>query len=486
MNLTRRRLLKTAAAAGATVVLGGCTSTAAETTRPVYAPSEPVRLGFIGLHGRGNDLLKSFRQVPLAQVSALCDVDPQVLATRMGEAKAHGESPMPFADPRRLFDSADIDAVVIATPNHLHAVLASWAAQAGKDVYVEKPVCHDVREGQLLLAVADRTRRIIQAGTQNRSDIGLRAAFAALHAGEFGAVSAVRGFCFRDRASIGRLPMPLVPPAGLDYNLWLGPAADEPIMRKQFHYDWHWVWNTGNGDIGNQGPHELDLACWALGDPGLPESVLGLGGRFAWDDAGETANAMAAWYLFPGGIPLSFEVRNLAPKDKAAGAYHGIAEAAIVVECADGELHAHRGGATFIDHAGKIARTFAGDAGATHQENFITAVRQRQSTLLHAPLAHAVPSADLAHLANASMRIGVPGDAQAALAAARGHRELGEHVERLLGILEGYQIDLAKTPMHIGPVLSIDRSTGLCTGAEAGRANALLQRQPRPGWEIVV
>jgi predicted dehydrogenase len=365
-------------------------------------------------------------------------------------------------------------------------VLASWAAQAGKDVYVEKPVCHDVQEGQRLLAVAESTKRIIQAGTQNRSDIGLRAAFAALHAGEFGAISGIRGFCFRDRTSIGRSPVPIMPPAGLNYDLWLGPAANEPILREKFHYDWHWIWNTGNGDIGNQGPHELDLACWALRDPGLPEAVLGMGGRFAWNDAGETANAMAAWYLFPGGIPLLFEVRNLAPKDKDAGAYHGLEEASIVIECAGGELRAHRGSAAFFDKNGALARSFKGDAGATHQANFITAVRQRDSTLLHAPLAHAVPSADLAHLANASMRLGVPGDGQAALAAAKGHGQLTDHVQRLLGVLESYQVDLAKTPMHIGTVLSVDRATGLCTGPESARANALLARPPRAGWEIVV
>jgi predicted dehydrogenase len=486
MTLSRRRLLQTTVAAASTLALGGCGQTQAQVSGRAYGASDPVRLGFIGLHGRGNDLLKFFRKVPLATVSALCDVDPQVLATRMGEAKALGETPMPFADPRRLFDSPDIDAVVIATPNHLHAVLASWAAQAGKDVYIEKPVCHDVHEGRLLLSVAEKTGRIIQAGTQNRSDIGLRAAFAALHAGDFGAITGIRGFCFRDRASIGRSATPLTPPAGLDYNLWLGPAADEPILRKQFHYDWHWVWNTGNGDIGNQGPHELDLACWALRDPGLPEAVLGLGGRFVWDDAGETANVQAAWYLFPGGIPLLFEVRNLAPKDKAAGAYHGLDEASIVVECAGGELRAHRGGAIFYDSAGKEVRAFKGDAGATHQANFIAAVRSRDSTLLQAPLAHAVPSADLAHLANASMRIGSPGDARAALAAAKGHGQLSEHVQRLIAVLDGYQIDLSKTPLHIGAVLAVDRATGLITGPEALRANALLSRTPRRGWEIVV
>ncbi len=484
MNLTRRRFLRTTGAAGITLALGGCAGEAGPAARRTYAPAEPVRLGVIGLHGRGNDLLKSFRAVPLARISALCDVDPQVLATRMGEAKALGESPVALNDPRRVFDRDDIDAVVIATPNHLHAVLASWAMQAGKDVYVEKPVCHDVDEGRRLLAVAERTGRIVQAGTQNRSDVGLREAMAALHAGEFGAISGIRGFCFRDRKGIGRSTTPITPPAGLDYQLWLGPAADEPILRPQFHYDWHWMWNTGNGDLGNQGPHELDLACWALRDPGMPELASGLGGRFAWDDAGETANVMAAWYRFPGGIPLAFEVRNLAPKDKAAGAYHGLEEPAIVVSCAGGELRAHRGGAQFCDAKGAVVRSFKGDGGAQHQANFITAVRQREAGLLHAPLAHAVPSACLAHLGNASLRLGVAGDGAAARASARDHAPLAEHVERLLGILAGYQVDLAATPLRIGPLLAVERATGMCSGAQALQANAILKRIPRSGWEV--
>ncbi len=484
MTLSRRRFLHAAGAAGATIALGGCLGEGAGTARRTYAPAEPVRLAVIGLHGRGNDLLKFFRAVPLAKIVALCDIDPAVLSGRINEAKALGEAPLALNDPRRVFDRDDIDAVVIATPNHLHAVLASWAMQAGKDVYLEKPVCHDVDEGNRLLAVAARTGRIIQAGTQNRSDVGLREAMAALHAGEFGAISGIRGFCYRDRRGIGRAPAPIAPPPGLDYQAWLGPAADEPILRTQFHYDWHWVWNTGNGDIGNQGPHELDLACWALRDPGAPELALGLGGRFAWGDAGETANMMAAWYRFPGGIPLAFEVRNLAPKDKDAGAYHGLNEPAIVVSCAGGELRAHRGGAQFCDAKGAVVRSFKGDGGAQHQANFITAVRQRDATLLHAPLAHAVSSAGLAHLANASLRLGDAGDAAAAAAAAREHAPLGEHLDRLLGVLKDYHVDFAATPLRVGPLLTVERASGMCGGAEATAANAILHRIPRAGWEV--
>jgi predicted dehydrogenase len=478
MTISRREFLKASAAAGVALAVGGCVA------RRTYAAGEPVRLGFVGFRGRGNDLLKAFRKVPGAQVAALCDVDPAVLGSRMKEAEALGEKPAAFVDARQLFASADIDAVVIATPNHLHAVLAAWAMQAGKDVYLEKPVSHDIEEGIRLLAAQRRTGRIVAAGTQNRSDIGLRAAFAELHAGKFGAIRAVRGFCFRDRKSIGRTDAPIRPPEGLAYDLWLGPAADEPIRRPQFHYDWHWVWNTGNGDLGNQGPHELDMACWALGDPGFPTVALGLGGRFDWNDAGETANLMTAWYRFANGIPLVFEVRNLPPKNKETGAWHGLDQPAITVECAGGELRAHRGGASFHDSAGKLAQEWKGDGGATHQENFIQALRAGRADLLNAPLHKSVVTAAMAHLGNASLRLGAPGGAVDAVAAANGRPLLVDHVGRMLELLKDYGTDLGKTPMAVGPELSIDRTTGLVTGEHAAKANALLQRQPRPGWQI--
>ncbi len=478
MSISRRSFLQLSAAAGVSLAIGGCSG------RRTYGATEKVRLGFVGFNGRGNDLLKAFRKIPGVVVVGLCDIDPAVLSKRMNEASVLGEEPTAFSDPRRMFERPDIDAVVIATPNHTHAVLASWAMQAGKDVYLEKPVCHDIEEGIRLLAVQRRTGRIIAAGTQNRSDVGVRAAITELHAGKFGAIKAARGFCFRDRKSIGKAAAPITPPAGLNYDLWLGPAADLPITRPQFHYDWHWIWNTGNGDLGNQGPHELDMVCWALGDPGFPQVALGLGGRFDWHDAGETANLMTAWFRFANGIPLVFEVRNLPLKNVDAGAWHGLKVPAITVECANGELRAQRGGAAFYDPAGKLVQEWKGDGGATHQANFIDALRAGDPTLLRAPLATSVVTAGLAHLGNASLRIGTAGGAAEATAAASGRALLGDHVERMLALLKDYGTDLSQEPLAIGPELAIDPLTGLVTGAHAAAANPLLQRQPRAGWQV--
>ena len=469
--LSRRQLLQTTVAVGASLTLGGCATTAS--TRKAMPANHPIRLAVIGINGRGNQLLKSFRALAGVQIVALCDVDPSVLALRMGEATKLGEKPVGLSDPRQVFDRSDVDAVVIATPNHTHSVLGSWAMQAGKDVYLEKPVSHDIDEGLRLIAAQKRTGRIIAAGTQNRSDVGLRAAFADLHAGKFGAIEGVHGFCFRDRATIGKAPEPIKPPAGLHYDLWLGPAADEPIRRPKFHYDWHWVWNTGNGDLGNQGPHELDMACWALGDLGYPEEAMGIGGRFAWNDAGETANLMTAWYRFKNGIPLVFEVRNLPPMDKTKGAWNGLDKPAIAVMCAQGTLQAWRGGAVLKDAAGKTLQEWKGDGGETHQANFIDAVRSGRAQDLHAPLEKSVVSAGLAHVGNTSLRLGARGDAAAATTAAKGRLLLDEHVDRMANVLRNYQIDLAQTPFSIGPALRINGATGLVIGDHAVKANAL-------------
>jgi predicted dehydrogenase len=481
MTLTRRSLLLLGASAGAAIA-AGC-STSPKALQPLPA-GRPARFGIVGLRSRGNDLWEGLRKLADVRVTAVCDVDPAVLDQRLSQAAARGEQPERFLAAEELFANGEVDAVAIATPNHTHAVLAARALRAGKHVYVEKPVSHDVDEGLRLLAVQRQTGLLVQAGTQNRSDTALRPAFADLRAGRFGAIERVHGLCLRDRDGIGKRETMLSPPNGLAYDRWLGPAQDEPIHRSQFHYDWHWQWNTGNGDFGNQAPHELDMVCWALGDPGLPEQAFALGGRFAWQDAGETANAMAAAFLFPEGIPIAFEVRNLKPKRKETSAWHGLQEPAIAVVCAHGELRARRGGAAFYDRRGELVQQWRGDGGATHLANFVAAMRAGDATLLTAPLGPSVASAALAHLGNASLRLGPPGDAAAARAAATAWPGLLEHVERLHEQLHDHGVDLTRTPWAIGPVLQVDRATGFVTGPQAVAANALLRRAPRRGWAI--
>jgi predicted dehydrogenase len=258
-----------------------------------------------------------------------------------------------------------------------------------------------------MVEAAKRCKRIVQGGFQNRSDTGLLAAFAWLKEGHLGKLKRVRGFCYRNRESIGKQDTPLKPPATVDYNLWLGPAQDEILYRPKFHYDWHWFWNTGNGDIGNQGPHELDLCQWALGDPGLPASVQSFGGRFGWQDAGQTANMQFAAFEGGGRVPMVFEVCDmwLKPDLNAAPAFRGI-RVGIILEYEGGEFRGGRGGGDAFDTKGGKIQKFPGDSGKDHLDCFIRAVRSRNESELRAPIEKAFKSSALAHMANISYRIG--------------------------------------------------------------------------------
>lgn len=440
-------------------------------------PNETVRVAILGLRGRGNDLHAEFRKVPGVTVAALCDVDPAVLDQRLTEAKKHGESPVAYADPRRVFDDAGIDAVVVATPNHTHALLAVLALQAGKHVYVEKPVAHDLEEGRRLVAAARHHRGIVQAGTQNRSEEGLIAAYAALHAGELGKIRSIHGICYRDRAGIGKRSAPLSPPPGLDYDLWLGPAQDVPILRDSFHYDWHWSFNTGNGDVGNQGPHELDMICWALRDPGLPQFAFSVGGRLGWNDAGDTPNVQACCFRFAGGIPVGFEVRNLVPKPRTG--YHGLDSTGVVVTTDRGELRAQRGGAVFVDPDGKQLHAWKGPARISHAANFIEAVRQGDRASLRSEVELGHHAAAMAHLANASFRLGRAGSLEEARKASADLAEFGGQLDRMADTLA--RCAVADPRVSIGARLEVDPATGMCTDPAA---KALLAREARRGHEV--
>src|SRR5262245_3173495 len=248
-DTTRRHFLKTAA----TLTL---------MTRPerIFGANDRVRVGVCGLRGRGKDHIDAFAKVPNVEIAALCDVDEGILNKRRGEV---GGAVRTFADVRRLLDDASIDAISIATPNHWHALITIWACQAGKDVYVEKPCSHNIHEGRIALEAARRYDRIVQHGTQSRSSAHWALAVAAIQSGKLGKLLVSRGLCYKPRASIGFKPN-TNPPEHLDFNLWLGPASRQPFNANLVHYNWHWFWEFGNGDIGNQGVHQMDIARWLI------------------------------------------------------------------------------------------------------------------------------------------------------------------------------------------------------------------------------
>jgi predicted dehydrogenase len=376
--------------------------------RPCHgqSPNNTVRLAMIGCGRRAHSLARQFLEIREVAIVALCDPDPaqmESLATLPGMPAGLAR----LQDYRKLLESRDIDAVVVSSPNHWHTLHAIHAMQAGKDVYLEKPVTHELWEGRQLVAAEEKYGRIIAAGFQSRSDPGTRDGIQFVREGNLGKIQSVHVCCFKERDSIGIRKTPLAPPPGTDFNLWLGPAADLPILREQFHYDWHWAWNTGNGDIGNQTPHEIDIANRVLGDGLPPKQVRSFGGRFGWNDAGATPNLQAATYELAG-VPVIIEVNNLklSPTRNVSAARDGI-RIGVVVRCEGGQLRGGTGGMYAVGEDGrKTVQKFPGDGGAGHLENFINAVRSRRSADIASRILPAECSAAIAHLANLSYRSG--------------------------------------------------------------------------------
>lgn len=462
MQLSRRSFM---AAAGAVAI--------APSAR-VLGANDDIRVAIVGVNGKGGQHIKNFGKVPGVRVVALCDPDTSVLENR---SRALKEPVQTYTDLRRLYESKDVDAVVIATPNHWHALASIWAMQAGKDVYVEKPVSYDIWESRQMIAAARQHNRIVQSGTQRRSDAGLQAGLAEVRDGVLGKINCVRVLYYSMRGGIGR-KAPWKPSAPVDYNLWAGPAPMSDLTRDKLHYDWHWVWETGNGELGNNGPHMMDLARSVLGDPGLAKGVMSIGGRYGWDDAGETPNTHIVFYDYQP-APIIAEIRNLpvTSSQRASDVYKGV-RVGIVVECENGYFGGLTGGALY-DNDGKLIRKIKGDSGEGHPANFIKAVRSRKVADLTADIAVGHLSCGLCHQGNISHRLGQPASPEVIEKTLKGDKLAAETYERFRSHLNANQIDVAKNPSILGPALAFDTKAERFTGAQAAKANALMQREYR-------
>jgi len=285
--LNRRDFLRATGAGLATLALRG----------KVLGANDRVRLAVCGLRGRGKDHIAGFSHLPNVEIAALCDVDETILNQRAGEMEKRGlPRPRSYVDVRKLLEDKDVDAVSVATPNHWHALMGIWTCQAGKDLYLEKPCSHNPWEGRQLVRAVKKYNRICQHGSQARSNPGMLQGIQRLREGLIGDVYLARGLCYKWRPTIGHAPQEPVPP-GVHYDLWTGPAPLKPFTRNRFHYNWHWIWDTGNGDLGNQGIHEMDIARWGLG-VGFPNCVSAMGGHFLFDDDQETPNILSATFYF--------------------------------------------------------------------------------------------------------------------------------------------------------------------------------------------
>lgn len=433
--------------------------------------NQDIRLAVIGLGGKGRGHTRMLLNFPGARLTALCDVDPQRLAEQVAVAKEAGVSVATATDPRRILERADVDAVVIATPNHWHAVLTAWACRAGKDVYVEKPVSHSLGEGPRMLAAAARHGRIVQSGTQFRSDEGIRAATAWIREGHIGRPRSAHVAWYEYRPSIGRAAPHR--PAGLDYDLYCGPAPADPLTRPKLHYDWHWFWSTGDGDLGNSGVHPIDACRMMAGLTGLPRRVRCLGGRFGVDDAAETPNTQLTLVDYPG-LPMLVENRNLPAKagQRAMDAFRGIREG-FALDCEGGSFVGLKGGGVIYDREGKRVRQFPGEGGGRHLANFLDAVRSRRATDLNAPLAEGHASSAVCHLGNLSWRLGREDSLAACREAVRPHGGAAELVDQLAGHLKANQLDLGQARFRLGPWLDVAPDTGALTAVEGASATEL-------------
>lgn len=474
-KITRRDLMKTTGMAGAAMMSAPALN--------VLGANEEIRVAVCGVNSQGFANAKTFRGIPGVKVVAFADPDSAVLAKRI---KDFGGGIDGHKDYREVLDRKDVDVIVIATPNHWHSLMTIQACQAGKDVYVQKPVSHTMWEGTQLDKARQKYGCIVQAGTQNRSDVGLREFHQYVSEGNLGKLVKATGQCYRARQGIGKVSSPLKPPSTIDYNLWLGPAADLPMYRKNFHYDWHWIWNTGNGDFGNQGPHETDLLYWFLGNKTLPTSVTTFGGRFGWNDGGETPNMQFAAFEW-GDVPVFFEVRDMAikPEMKAGPSFNGI-RTGISLEYEGGTFQGGRGGGWTYDKDGKKMKQFKGDGGGKHMANFIDAVRSRKQDSLQAPVDQAHRSASLFHMANISYNIGGNVSPELLKEAMSDNKECLASIERLGGQLEDWKIDLKKTPWTLGTPLKFNPKQFKFRGKGplVEKANSMIKREYRKPFVV--
>jgi predicted dehydrogenase len=430
-EINRRDFLKTSARAGAGMAaLSGVTFLAHP--ERVFGASDRVRIAVVGLHGQGWSHVEEYCHMKDVELAAFCDVDENVLDQRLAEVEKMGvKRPARFIDLRKLLDDKSIDAISIATPNHWHSLQAIWGCQAGKDVYVEKPLSHNWWEGRQLLRAVQKYDRIVQHGTNSRSGQAIIEGMQKMRDGLIGDLYLSRGLCYKWRNTIGHAEEQPVP-GGVHYDLWTGPAPMKPFTKNRFHYNWHWIWDTGNGDIGNQGIHELDVARWGLGVK-LPNKVSAIGGHFMFEDDQLTPNTLnVAWQFdMPDGKRrmMEFEVRHWISNHEAeigTPAFGGGDVPAALGNAA--ETRSRRKGPQntigniFYGSKGYVAmngydsyKSWLGEeqepgphaqAGGNNWRNFIDCVKSRKKEELNAPVEEGYLSTTLLHLANASYRVG--------------------------------------------------------------------------------
>jgi predicted dehydrogenase len=476
-RLSRRGFLQTTTAAGGSLLLTGTRASGR-----IIGANDRLRVAVAGLNGRGQSHLSGWLDQPNVEIAYLIDPDQKVLANAMNglqsrlkdNFKAQG-----IADVRQALEDKNLDAISVATPNHWHSLITIWAAQAGKHVYVEKPMSHDVGEGRIAVAAQQKYGVVIQHGTQSRSDAKIAGLHEAIQAGTFGPLKISYGYCCKKRGSIGMKPIS-EPPANLDWNLWRGPAMIDQFHANYVHYNWHWFWRTGNGDLNNQGTHQLDIARWALDkDQTHPVKAMAIGGRFKWNDQGETPNTMMGIAEYANGQQVFFNVRNVDYPNYQTQVENEY----------------------YFEDGGKIIRGLYYPAGSTAGEKldikpgkvtpggnwgaFVAACREGKPEMANGNVYDAHYGCVLGHLMNNSYRLGTKVPFNAKAGRFGDNKEAAEHFLKLHETMrDGVGVPEDGAEYTVGPWITFDPATETHVGEFATEANALLKDDNRPGFEI--
>jgi len=535
-SVNRREFLKrssVAVAVGVSAAAGsGCAShyrgsrgprgaqlSMAPTSRPIGANGD-IRVAVVGFHSHGKSHIRAYQKMPGVQIVALCDVDDRVLAAAADGLAKDGVRVERYRDIRRLLEDKNVDAISCAMTNRWHTLAGVWACQAGKDVCVEKPVSHCIWEGRRLVEAARKYGRIVQADLDNRSRPAMDEAFRFVRGGAIGKIVHVRAYDYKRRVSMGKVSGPQKIPGEIDYDLWCGPAPLLPLMRAKFHYDWHWQWTTGSGEIANNGSHELDMVRWALGKQELPRTVLSFGGRYGYSDDGQTPNTHVAVYDYDG-VPVVYEARGL-PRgaaetratsrptttpamemDDVVGTLadgrplrvvnerRASAMGGVVIVCE----HGYCVGMKVYDNDGKLIRDFddgAGDSTDTSkmrpQEHFIRAVRSRRNEDAKTDILQGHLSASFCHMGNVSLQCGEPVsfNSAAEMTEVRDNPHARAALERMVAHLRANGIDTAAAGarMTMGARLTMDSSSERFVGDGSERANWFIKDSYRAPFVV--
>jgi len=487
-DCTRRSFIKTSLAAAGSVAL------ASSAWSQIRGSNDDIRVGIIGVRKKGMEHIQDFRKLSGVRVVAICDADTQWLDAEVKKFKDCNINVDTYVDYRKLLENKNIDAVVLCVPDHLHALMTVWGCQAGKDVYCEKPASHNIWEGRKMVEAARKYKRIVGVGSQDRSDVGLLPLAEHIKQGGLGRIQRIHAISYNARLSIGKVSGPQPIPPTCDYNLFQGPAPLTPLMRTNLHYDWHWCWPTGTGEMGNLGGHVLDDCRWTTGVTKMAPRVMSIGGRFGYDDDGQTPNTIISLFDYDA-FPIIYEIRALPrAKSERVDTYQGITSRGMdryrginfgmIIQCEHGYFSGGRGGGWTYDNNGKKIKQFAGDGGGGHMTNFLNTMRSRKVSDLRADVLEGHITATMVHAADISYRLAQREPVEQVKKTVEGNEMLAESFDRLLRHLRANEIDLDRKPVALGPMLTFDTSSERFVGDHSNYANMFVSRNYRPPFVV--